>query len=64
MHAELASAAETGWDPTARWMKEPLAGGTNNTESRLRTPNVRGTLPVDLNSILSRDVSQACRAAS
>ncbi|KAI5118081.1 hypothetical protein M0805_009161 [Coniferiporia weirii] len=52
LYAELASGAETGWDYTSRFFKEPFAGGTNNTEPGLRTLNVRSTIPICLNSIL------------
>ncbi|KAI9066018.1 glycoside hydrolase family 37 protein [Trametes sanguinea] len=52
LYAELASGAETGWDYSARWMSQPLAGGSNNTNPALRTLNVRKTIPVCLNSIL------------
>ncbi|KAL5519820.1 hypothetical protein ACEPAG_1480 [Sanghuangporus baumii] len=52
LYAELASGAETGWDYTARWTKDPFAGGTNDTNPLLRTLNVRGTVPACLNSIL------------
>ncbi|TCD65786.1 hypothetical protein EIP91_002225 [Steccherinum ochraceum] len=52
LYSELASGAETGWDYTARYMRLPGAGGTNNTNVALRSLNVKGTLPVDLNSIL------------
>ena len=56
LYAELASGAETGWDYSSRWEKNPFpAGGnlTNNTPG-LRTLNVRSTIPVDLNAILCR----------
>ncbi|CAL1713673.1 unnamed protein product [Somion occarium] len=52
LYAELASGAETGWDYSSRWEKNPFAGGSNDTNPGLRTLNIRGTLPVDLNSIL------------
>lgn len=52
LYSELASGAETGWDYTARYMRLPGAGGTNNTNVALRSLNVKGTLPIDLNSIL------------
>ncbi|KAI0365322.1 glycoside hydrolase [Pilatotrama ljubarskyi] len=52
LYAELASGAETGWDYSSRWMAQPLAGGSNNTNPALRTLNVRKTIPVCLNSIL------------
>ncbi|KAK7001795.1 trehalase [Favolaschia claudopus] len=47
LYAELASGAETGWDYSSRWL-------TNVTQG-LRALNVRGTLPVDLNSILYKN---------
>ena len=42
-----------GWDYSSRWLKDPLAGA-NLTDQlpKLRTLNVRNTIPVDLNSIL------------
>ncbi|TFY59876.1 hypothetical protein EVG20_g7628 [Dentipellis fragilis] len=52
LYAELASGAETGWDYTARFIAEPLAGGSNNTSPALRTLQVRSTIPICLNSIL------------
>ncbi|KAG8911353.1 hypothetical protein FRC01_005758 [Tulasnella sp. 417] len=54
LYAELASGAETGWDYSTRWTKDPFAtvGDTTNQEPLLRGLNVRGTIPVDLNSIL------------
>lgn len=54
LYAELASGAETGWDYSTRWTKDPFAtvGNTTNQEPLLRGLNVRGTIPVDLNSIL------------
>ncbi|KAH8082474.1 trehalase [Cristinia sonorae] len=52
LYAELASGAESGWDYTARYMREPGAGGTHNTNVALRTLNIRSTIPIDLNSIL------------
>ncbi|KAF7422792.1 hypothetical protein PC9H_010951 [Pleurotus ostreatus] len=48
LYAELASGAETGWDYTARWLREPNTHG----DAGLRTLNVRGTIAIDLNSIL------------
>ncbi|KAH8114772.1 trehalase [Phellopilus nigrolimitatus] len=52
LFAEIATGAETGWDFTVRFFKEPLAGGTNDTDPGMRTLNVRSTIPVCLNSIL------------
>src|SRR5258708_15918860 len=46
LYAELASGAETGWDYSSRWEKNPFpAGGnlTNNTPG-LRTLNVSSTI--------------------
>ncbi|KAI0763541.1 glycoside hydrolase [Trametes elegans] len=54
LYAELATGAETGWDYSARWMADPLAGGSNNTNPALRTLNIRNTIPVCLNSILHK----------
>ncbi|KAG6902407.1 hypothetical protein C0995_000333 [Termitomyces sp. Mi166 len=59
LYAELASGAETGWDYTVRWFA-PTADGSNDG---LRSLDVRNTIPIDLNSILSdlygRDDSEA-----
>ena len=52
LYAELATGAESGWDYTARFLKEPLAGGSGNTNPALRSLNIRSHVPVDLNSIL------------
>ncbi|EJC98505.1 trehalase [Fomitiporia mediterranea MF3/22] len=52
LYAQLATGAESGWDYTARFFKEPLAGGTNNTNPGLRTLNIRNNIPICLNSIL------------
>ncbi|KAH9970761.1 trehalase [Lactifluus volemus] len=52
LYSELASAAETGWDFSTRFVSRPLAGGTNNTGSALRSLNVKNHIPVDLNCIL------------
>ncbi len=57
LYAELASGAETGWDYTARWLREPNAHG----DAGLRTLNVRGTIAIDLNSILCT-LSLTCAA--
>lgn len=47
LYAELASGAETGWDYSSRWFRNTTAG--------LRSLNVRGIVPVDLNSILYKN---------
>ncbi|QRV92208.1 trehalase [Ceratobasidium sp. AG-Ba] len=52
LYAELASGAESGWDYTARWVREPFAGNTTDNRPQLRTLNLRALVPVDLNSIL------------
>ncbi|KZT11812.1 glycoside hydrolase family 37 protein [Laetiporus sulphureus 93-53] len=57
LYAELASAAETGWDFSSRFASDPYAGGTNNTNPTMRTINVRNNVPVDLNSILYKGYS-------
>ena len=51
LYAELASGAESGWDYSSRWLKTPSDAATDVTFP-LRSLNVRGTVPVDLNSIL------------
>ncbi|EEB94678.1 hypothetical protein MPER_06469, partial [Moniliophthora perniciosa FA553] len=50
LYAELATGAESGWDYTARWLKNVTIHSAD-----LTTLRVRDTLPVDLNSILYRD---------
>ncbi|GJE92605.1 glycoside hydrolase family 37 protein [Phanerochaete sordida] len=52
LYSELASGAESGWDYSTRFVKEPLAGGSNNTNPALRSYNIKNNIPVDLNSIL------------
>ena len=51
LYAELASGAESGWDYSSRWLKTPSDAATDTTFP-LRSLDVRGTVPVDLNSIL------------
>ncbi|ESK84799.1 glycoside hydrolase family 37 protein [Moniliophthora roreri MCA 2997] len=50
IYAELATAAETGWDYTARWLSNFTAHSAD-----LTTLRIRDTIPVDLNSILYRN---------
>ncbi|KDQ16083.1 glycoside hydrolase family 37 protein [Botryobasidium botryosum FD-172 SS1] len=52
LYADLASGAESGWDYSSRWVKEPFAGNTSYNLPALRTLNTRNTIPVCLNSIL------------
>ncbi|KAF7365668.1 Trehalase [Mycena venus] len=52
LYAELASGAETGWDYSSRWLTNVRVG---NASEGLRALNVRGTVPVDLNSILYKN---------
>ncbi|KAI0060461.1 glycoside hydrolase family 37 protein [Artomyces pyxidatus] len=52
LYSELASGAETGWDYSTRFVSQPLAGGSANTNPALRSLNVKNHIPVDLNSIL------------
>lgn len=52
--AELASGAESGWDYSSRWCKEPVINISDNNPA-LRTLNVRAMIPVDLNSLLYGD---------
>jgi hypothetical protein len=56
LYAELASGAETGWDYSARWVKQPVINVSDNNPA-LRTLNTRAIIPVDLNSLLSGDHS-------
>lgn len=54
LYSEIASGAETGWDYSSRFTKDPLATLANTTDQEplMRGLNVRATIPVDLNSIL------------
>lgn len=52
LYSQLASGAESGWDYSSRFIREPIAGGSNNTNVALRTLNIKNNIPVDLNSIL------------
>ena len=52
LYSELATGAETGWDYSTRFVKDPVAGGSNNTNPALRSLNIINNVPVDLNSIL------------
>ncbi|WVQ72057.1 hypothetical protein IAR50_001601 [Cryptococcus sp. DSM 104548] len=54
LYAELASGAETGWDYSSRWCKQPLLNETDNNPA-LRTLNVKSIVPVDLLSLLAGD---------
>ena len=47
LYSELASGAETGWDFSSRFERNPQLGTPG-----LRTLNVRNNVPVCLNSIL------------
>lgn len=51
LYADLASGAESGWDYTARWIKNP-SDAINDVYFPLRTLNTENIVPVDLNSIL------------
>lgn len=51
VYANLASGAESGWDYTSRWISRP-EDATRDVYFPLRSLNVVGTIPVDLNSIL------------
>ena len=54
LYAELATGAESGWDYSSRWCKEPLLNVTDNLPA-LRTLNARAIIPVDLNALLYGD---------
>ncbi|KAK4683597.1 alpha,alpha-trehalase, partial [Tremellales sp. Uapishka_1] len=54
LYSELATGAETGWDYSSRWCKQPLLNLTDNNPA-LRTLNTRAIIPVDLNSLLAGD---------
>jgi len=51
LYANLASGAESGWDYTSRWLKNPN-DAVSDTSFPLRSLNTVNILPVDLNSIL------------
>ena len=51
LYANLASGAESGWDYSSRWLKNPNDAITD-TYFPLRSLNTVNILPVDLNSIL------------
>ncbi|KAJ7599902.1 glycoside hydrolase family 37 protein [Mycena floridula] len=56
LYAELASGAETGWDYSSRWLQPNTSTlDTSRTSADLTTLNVRGTIGVDLNSILYKN---------
>lgn len=49
-----------GWDYSGRWLKQPLAGNSSDQLSKLRTLNIRNTIPVDLNAILCACCAPSC----
>ena len=51
LYSNLASGAESGWDYSARWVKNP-SDAVSDTFFPLRSLNTINTLPVELNSIL------------
>jgi alpha,alpha-trehalase len=51
LYANLASGAESGWDYSSRWLKNPN-DAISDTFFPLRSLNTVNILPVDLNSIL------------
>jgi alpha,alpha-trehalase len=51
LYANLASGAESGWDYSLRWVKNPN-DAVNDSSFPLRTLNTMNILPVELNSIL------------
>ncbi|KAF2730745.1 glycoside hydrolase [Polyplosphaeria fusca] len=51
LYANLASGAESGYDYTSRWLKNP-ADAVTDTYFPLRSLNTVNIIPVDLNSIL------------
>ncbi|KAK8854633.1 hypothetical protein IAR55_003372 [Kwoniella newhampshirensis] len=54
LYSELATGAESGWDYSSRWCKQPLLNASDNNVV-LRTLNARAIIPVDLNSLLAGD---------
>ncbi|KAG8701591.1 hypothetical protein FRC09_005255 [Ceratobasidium sp. 395] len=53
-YSEFASGAETGWDYTARWMRNPFNQPGRKQLQQMRDLRVRSIVPVDLNSVLYR----------
>jgi alpha,alpha-trehalase len=51
LYANLASGAESGWDYSTRWLKNP-SDAINDDSFPLRSLNTVNVIPVDLNSIL------------
>ncbi|KAK7989203.1 Glycerol-3-phosphate dehydrogenase [Apiospora arundinis] len=51
LYSNLASGAESGWDYTTRWLKNPL-DAADDVYFPLRSLNTANVVPVDLNSIL------------
>ncbi|OCF57627.1 alpha,alpha-trehalase [Kwoniella mangroviensis CBS 10435] len=54
LYSELATGAESGWDYSSRWCKQPVQNVSDNNPA-LRTLNVKAIIPVDLLSLLSGD---------
>ncbi|KAH8729087.1 Six-hairpin glycosidase-like protein [Phaeosphaeriaceae sp. PMI808] len=51
LYSNLASGAESGWDYSLRWTKNP-SDAVSDTSFPLRSLNTRSIIPVELNSIL------------
>ncbi len=51
LYADLASGAESGWDYSMRWLKNP-SDAINDNFFPLRSLNVINTIPVELNAML------------
>lgn len=52
LYAELATGAESGWDYSSRWAKQPIINVSDNNPV-LRTTNVRAVIPVDLMALMA-----------
>ncbi|CAG8547121.1 8888_t:CDS:2 [Funneliformis caledonium] len=55
LYADISTTAESGWDFSSRWARDPYIpppSPTENNREMLRTLNTRSIIPVDLNSIL------------
>ncbi|CAG8703298.1 38655_t:CDS:2, partial [Gigaspora margarita] len=55
LYSDIATAAESGWDFSSRWTRNPYIPPPNNSSNNyemLRTLNTRSVIPVELNSIL------------
>ncbi|CAG8648231.1 10307_t:CDS:2, partial [Dentiscutata heterogama] len=55
LYSDIATCAESGWDFSSRWARNPYIPPVDNSSNNykiLRTLNTRSVIPVELNSIL------------